>query len=128
MAHSRLYCGTQQAEQAHNRLSRHTSLGALGGGHHTVGYGLGYVRGRPRHGAWCSTTRSCVRHDRGGLRHDAHPGQVRVLRYKVCIVSWAAPRSQYKKKIVSWLRGETLGRDTAHHGYDTAQQCTTIRR
>ena len=25
VAHSRLYCGTQQAEQAHSRLSRHTT-------------------------------------------------------------------------------------------------------
>ena len=29
----------------------------------------------------------------------AQPGQVRMLRYKVCIVSWAAPRSRYKKNV-----------------------------
>ena len=57
----------------------------------------------------------------------AQPGQVKIMRYKVCIVSWMAPGSRYKK-IVSWLRRETLGRDTSRQGCDTAQQCTTIRR
>ena len=30
----------------------------------------------------------------------AQPGQVRMLRYKVCIVSWAAPGSRYKKNCI----------------------------
>ena len=29
--YSRLYCGTQQPEQAHSKLSRHAGLGAPGG-------------------------------------------------------------------------------------------------
>ena len=48
----------------------------------------------------------------------AQPGQVRMLRYKVCIVSWAAlgRDTKKKKKIISWLRGATLGLDTAQLG------------
>ena len=37
--YSRLYCGTQQAEQAHNRLSRHAGLGAPGGGRDMAWHG-----------------------------------------------------------------------------------------
>ena len=48
----------------------------------------------------------------------AQPGQVRMLRYKVCIVSRAAPGRDTKKKrkIISWLRGATLDLDTAQLG------------
>ena len=39
-----------------------------------------------------------------------------------------SPWVAIQKKIVSWLRGSTLGRDTAHKGCDMAQQWATIRR
>ena len=37
--YNRLYCGTQQAEQAHSRLSRHAGLDAPGGGRDMAGHG-----------------------------------------------------------------------------------------
>ena len=72
LKYSGLYCGTQQAEEAHNKLSRHTAgLGAPGGERDTAGHNHDTAdRARDTAEDACNTTRSA---------HAVWPGEDAVI-------------------------------------------------
>ena len=83
-------------------LSRHGGLGTPGGGRDMAGHNHD------------TADRACYTAEEAcDMRRSARaqPDQVRMLRYKVCIVSWLAPRSRYSR--------------TSH---DTTRHCVAIRR
>ena len=59
--YSRLYCGTQQAEQAHSRMSRHVGLGAPRGRRNMAGHSCDTARLGLRHCVVCVAWVQCTR-------------------------------------------------------------------